>query len=224
MLYLIIGGSTGIGESLITQLNNAGHETISINRSGETNAGQALSANVIEGTLPDIDGPLDGLVYLPGSIVLKPFRALKDEDFLNDWNINFMGAVKVLRKYLPNLQQTGSASVVLISTVAVQTGMTFHSSIAAAKGAIEGFTRAMAAELAPKVRVNAIAPSLTLTPLSSKLTDTEQKLQGSKDRHPLKAVGQAEDVASMAAWLLSTNAQFTTGQIFKLDGGMSSIR
>lgn len=133
--------------------------------------------------LPD---DLQGLAYFPGTINLKPFRGLKEEDFRNDWEINFMGAVKVLKAALKQLIKGKPSSVLFFSTVAVQTGMPFHSSISAAKGALEGFCRSMAAELSPDVRVNAIAPSLTDTTLAEKLLSSEQKKEASAERHPLK--------------------------------------
>ena len=141
-----------------------------------------------------------------------------------DWNVNFLGAVKMLRNYLPALQLSGNASVLLFSTVAVQTGMPFHASVAAAKGAIEGFARAMAAELAPTIRVNVIAPSLTDTPLASRLINHETKLQSAKDRHPLKRIGSPADVASMATLLLDDRGSWMTGQIIKVDGGISALK
>ena len=222
--YLIIGGATGIGHALLELLNAKAYHTVSINRNGNTIARERYACDIAKDILPILEIPIDGLIYMPGTIVLKPFKALTDEDFTRDWNINFMGAVRVIRNYLPLLTKSGNASIVLFSSVAVQTGMAFHSSIAAAKGAIEGYTRAMAAELAPTVRVNAIAPSLTLSPLSAKLTDSASKMTLSKERHPLKTIGNAEDIASMAAYLMSEQAAFITGQIIKIDGGLSSIR
>jgi len=171
---------------------------------------------------PNIEGAIDGLIYCPGTINLKPFRALKAEDFLNEYNINFMGAVKSIKQYLPNLQLSESPSIVLFSTVAVQTGMSFHASIASAKGAIEGLTRSLAAEFAPKIRVNAIAPSLTATPLADKLINNESKLKASEDRHPLKKIGSSSDISHAVEFLLSAN--WMTGQIMHIDGGMSALR
>jgi NAD(P)-dependent dehydrogenase (short-subunit alcohol dehydrogenase family) len=171
---------------------------------------------------PNIEGAIDGLIYCPGTINLKPFRALKSEDFLNEYQINFLGAVKSIKQYLPNLQLSESPSIVLFSTVAVQTGMSFHASIASAKGAIEGLTRSLAAEFAPKIRVNAIAPSLTATPLADKLINNESKLKASEDRHPLKKIGSSSDMSQAVEFLL--NANWMTGQIMHVDGGMSSVR
>lgn len=223
--FLIIGGSSGIGKELVIQLSGESH-VIALSRQ----SGDAMPANVtfhsvdITADNPDfpaVDMPLDGLVYAPGNIRLKPFRSIKPDDFLEDWKLNFLGAVKIIQKYLPNLQKVEQSSIVLFSTVAVQTGMPYHASIASAKGAIEGLTRSLAAELAPRVRVNAIAPSLTDTPLAAGLLNNETKLQASLDRHPLKRIGKASEVASMTHFLLSEQAAFITGQVFGMDGGMN---
>ncbi len=167
---------------------------------------------------------MNGLVYCPGSIQLKPFRSLKYSDFLRDWEVNCMGAIKVIQKYLPDLKAAGNSSIVLFSTVAVQTGMLYHSSIAAAKGAVEGLGRSLAAELAPNIRVNVIAPSLVETSLSAKLTDADTKMASAIDRHPLNRIGNADEVAALAAFLLSDDAAWITGQVIKADGGISSVK
>ncbi len=223
MNVLIIGGSTGIGEATINLLSKNNISTISINRSGNTNATTSFQCDILNEELPVIDDKIDAIVYFPGTINLKPFRSLKAEDFKSDWEINFLGAVKVLQKYTPLLAQSENASIVLFSTVAVQTGMPFHASISAAKGAIEGLTRSLAAELAPKIRVNCIAPSLTETPLANRLIENEIKLKSAEDRHPLKKIGNPNDLASMVHWLISENAKFMTGQILKIDGGIGSL-
>lgn len=171
--------------------------------------------------LPDC---LDGLIYFPGTINLKPFNRLTSEDFLNDFRINCLGAVQVIQSALPSLKNSQSASVVLFSTVAVAQGMTFHASISAAKAAVEGLTKSLAAELAPKIRVNAIAPSLTDTPLASTLLGNESKKEAAEKRHPLQQVGNPEDIAKLAAFLLSGSSSFITGQILRPDGGLSSVR
>lgn len=224
MNILIIGGSTGIGAAIIQQLNAAGHRTISINRNGITEANECHACDVLNDELPPLSTPISSIIYLPGSINLKPFRSLKVEDFQNDINVNFFGAVRVIQKYQSQLNESTSPSIVLFSTVAVQTGMAFHASVAAAKGAVEGLTRSLAAEFAPRIRVNCIAPSLTDTPLANRLIDTETKMSAASERHPLKKIGRPQDVASLAVWLASDQSQFVTGQIFKMDGGMSSIK
>ena len=125
---------------------------------------------------------------------------------------------------LPRLKKSGNASIVLFSTVAVQSGLPFHTQVAASKGALEGLTKALAAELAPTIRVNCIAPSLTDTPLAASLLNTEQKKEAIALRHPLKRIGTAGDIANMASFLLSPKASWITGQILHVDGGMSSLK
>lgn len=171
--------------------------------------------------MPEI---IDGLVYCPGTINLKPFHRLKSDDFLTDWQVNFLGAVNIIQSLLPNLKKAENPVIILFSTVAVTTGMPFHSSIAAAKGAIEGFTRSLAAELAPQIRVNCIAPSLTQTSLAEKLLNTTEKMDGASKRHPLQRFGQTADIAEMACFLLSDKAGWITGQVLHVDGGMSTLK
>ena len=215
---LIVGGNTGIGAALNEQLLAEGVETILISR----NQG-GVDVLDDEPNFPVIDGAIDALVYCPGSINLKPFRGLKISDFQHDMDVNYFGAVKTIKNYLPNLKESKDASIVLFSTVAVQKGMPFHSSIAGAKGAVEGLTRALAAELAPSIRVNCVAPSLTDTPLAEKLLRNEKQREGAEQRHPLKAIGEALDVAHMANFLISDKARWMSGQIIGVDGGMSSL-
>jgi 3-oxoacyl-[acyl-carrier protein] reductase len=174
--------------------------------------------------LPDIDEPLDGLVYFPGSINLRPFNRISEEDFMAEYKLNALGAVSVIQKYLANLKKAPSASIVLISTVAATQGMPFHASISMAKSAIEGLTLALAAEFAPNIRVNAVAPSLTQTPLAEKLLNSPEKMEASDKRHPLKRVGRAEDIANAIHFLLTEKSAWMTGQILNVDGGMSTIR
>ena len=226
--YVIIGGSTGIGLSIVQKMANEGHHVTVLSRQVRTLASMpnvthhTIDIAVEKPNFPVFDGALDGLVYCPGTINLKPFNRLKAKDFLSDFNINVLGAAKTIQYFLPNLKLSQYASVVLFSTVAVQTGMPFHASIAAAKGAIEGLTRSLAAELSPKIRVNAIAPSLTATPLSIKLLNTENKVQSAEKRHPLKRIGSVDDMAAATSFLLNSN--WLTGQILQVDGGMSAIR
>jgi NAD(P)-dependent dehydrogenase (short-subunit alcohol dehydrogenase family) len=149
---------------------------------------------------------------------------LKLDDFQNDFEVNVLGAVKVINKYFANLKSSENSSIVLFSTVAVQTGMQYHASIAAAKGAIEGLTRSLAAEFSPNIRVNCIAPSITDTPLAEKLLNNEAKLNASEERHPLKRIGSSEEIAKTVEFLLSPSSGFITGQILKVDGGISSVK
>lgn len=224
--FLIAGASSGIGYALADALLLLQHEVLSLSRTTPSlPVAQHISYDVKDNNEPPaIDGALDGLVYCPGSINLKPFKSLKQTDFQNDLDISLHGAIKIIQRYLPNLQQSPQASIVLFSTVAVQTGIPYHTSVAAAKGAVEGFARALAAELAPKIRVNVIAPSLVKTPLAARLTDNDSKIQAASDRHPLKRIGEANDIAAMASFLLSDNASWMTGQVLHVDGGMSSLK
>ncbi len=225
--YVIVGASSGIGFELAKILSTSNNITaLSRSEKDVNNLSNTTfySVDISEENpnFPVIDKPIDGLIYCPGTINLKPFRSLRSEDYLNEWNINFLGAVKTIKHFLPQLQHAENSSIVLFSTVAVQTGMAFHASIAAAKGAVEGLTRSLAAEFAPKVRVNAVAPSLTNTPLADKLLNAEAKLKSAEDRHPLKKIGTPNDIANAVQYLL--NANWVTGQIISVDGGMSALR
>ena len=173
-------------------------------------------------TFPDIDQVLDGFVYFPGSINLRPFSSLKEEDYLNDFNINVLGLVKTLKHYQKNLKE--NASVIFISSVAAQLGMPYHASISICKSAIEGLTRSLAAEWAPKIRVNCIAPSLINTKMSARLLRTDKQIEQIKNRHPLKRHGNVDDISGAIEFLLSAKSSWMTGQILKIDGGMSTLK
>ena len=180
--------------------------------------------SIIDTTLPSYDFPIDGIVYFPGTINLKPFRSIKTTDVMQEFEINALGAFRCIQHYHKNLSMSEHASIVLFSSVAAQTGMPYHSSIAMSKAAIEGLTRSLAAELAPKIRVNCIAPSLTDTPLANRLINTPEKIEQSGKRHPLQRIGDVNDIASMTAFLLSDNSSWMTGQVLKVDGGMSTLK
>ncbi len=228
--YLIVGASSGIGKQLSEQLASAGHRVYATyyrNKIESSNSSiQYQYLNVLEDTisldfLPD---QIHGLVYCPGSINLKPFSRFQPSEFMQDFNLQVTGAIKVLQYVLPKLKNAGQAAVILFSTVAVQTGLNFHSLVSTSKGALEGLTKALAAELAPNIRVNCVAPSLTDTPLASSLLNTAQKTENSALRHPLKRIGTATDIANISEFLLSEKAGWITGQIMHVDGGMSTIK
>lgn len=225
---LIIGGSAGIGGAL-TKLLAAEHQVYVASRNPEQLTGVDYTPIVLDVTqqtisLDSLPATLEGFVYCPGSINLRPFKGLKEETFQEDFNINVLGAIRNLQVVAPLLQAAENASVVFFSTVAVQTGMPFHASIAAAKGALEGLTRSLAAEWAPKVRVNAIAPSLVDTPLAEKFLNNETKMAKVNERHPLKRVGKAEELAKAAAYLLNNDSQWMSGTILQLDGGIGNLK
>ena len=225
--YLIIGASSGIGQALARQLNNGTTQLYLASRSkGEVNGENVhyQEIDVTEDFELDLPEALDGLVYCPGTINLKPFHRLKEEDFLHDFKVNHLGAVKVIQQALKALKKSENASIVLFSTVAVQTGLTFHSSVASAKGAIEGLARALAAELTPSIRVNVVAPSLTDTPLADRLLSSDDKKKANAERHPLKSLGTADDMANAAKFLLTEESRWMTGQVISVDGGMGSLR
>jgi len=172
-------------------------------------------------TFPEDIEKLDGIIYCPGTINLRPFKALKQSEFMHDLQVNYLGAIKTIQRYIPQLLLGSDPNILLFSTVAVKKGMPFHTSIAGAKGAVEGLTISLAAEYAPKLRVNAIAPSLTQTPLSEKLLNSEAKIISAGERHPLKRIGQTTDIVNAALYLL--NASWVTGQIMPVEGGMLAI-
>lgn len=223
---LLIGGSTGIGRELAEKLDGD-HSVIvaSRNKEGLPSSIQHLEFDVLKDDISGLDLPdtIDGFVYCPGSIDLKPFKMIKPEHFEKEMNLNFFGMVRCLQGLLENLKKSQQASLVFFSTVAVQTGMPFHTSVAAAKGAIEGFAKSLAAEYAPSFRVNVIAPSLTNTPLAEKLLSNEDKIEKMDKRHPLKRIGSPKDIASLAAFLLSEESSWITGQILGIDGGLSTL-
>lgn len=226
---LVVGGSAGIGRAITHQLVEAGQKVwVWARHPRDIAQGEAVSfraVDVTSGNLPVDSLPerLDALVYCPGSIDLRPFRSLRPEHFLEAFELNVLGAVRCLQAAERPLKQSDNASVVLFSTVAVQRGMPFHTAIAAAKGGVEGLVRSLAAEWAPRIRVNAIAPSLTDTPLADRLLAGEEKRKAAAERHPLRRYGRAEEVAALAVFLLSPAAAFMTGQIIGMDGGLSAI-
>jgi NAD(P)-dependent dehydrogenase (short-subunit alcohol dehydrogenase family) len=228
---LIVGGSSGIGLAVVRALQDQ-EERLFVGSRGasELNELPNVTHLPMDVTTPEIDfgalpPTLQGLVYCPGTIRLKPFQRLSLTDFTQDYQINLLGAVQVLQGCLSRLKKSPSgAAVVLFSTVAVTTGMPFHASVASAKGAVEGLTRSLAAEWAPRIRVNALAPSLTDTPLAADLLSSEERRKASAERHPLKRVGTSAEMARLVVYLLSDAGAWITGQIFHVDGGMSTLR
>jgi NAD(P)-dependent dehydrogenase (short-subunit alcohol dehydrogenase family) len=224
---LLIGGSKGIGRALAQQLQFETNLYVA-SRSAEDLGDLKLTHIPFDATQDTLDtsalpAELHGLVYLPGSINLRPFKGLKPEAFESDLQINFLGLVKVMQTVLPQLTAAQQSSVVAFSSVAATMGMPFHTSVAAAKGAIEGFAKAFAAEYAPKVRMNVIAPSLTDTPLADKFLNSEEKKEKAALRNPMKKVGTPQDIAQMTAFLLHEQSNWITGQVFAVDGGMSTL-
>ena len=225
---LIIGGSSGIGLALAELL--ASHNNIYVaSRSNENVKHLNVQHITFDATQEELDisklpNHLDGFVYCPGSINLRPFKGLKLDAFQTDFEINVLGAVRSLKSVLGHLSASGDAAVVFYSTVAVQTGMPFHSSVASSKGAIEGLTRSLAAEFAPKIRVNAIAPSLVNTPLASKFLNNETKIDKANERHPLGRVGSAIEIAQATVFLLGKESGWMTGRVLQLDGGIGNLK
>ena len=228
---VIAGGTKGIGAEITSRILKNGdrcfvyareqhdlpdHENLVFNSIDFAHSGDGL---------PGLPEQVDALVYCPGSINLAPFHRIKLNAFEDEFRINVLGAVKCIQACLPALKKAESPSVVLFSTVAVQTGMPFHSSISSAKGAIEGLTRSLAAEYASSgIRFNAIAPSLTDTPLASKLLSSPEKREASAKRHPLGRFANPGDIAAAALFLISKESSFVSGQIWGIDGGIGNLR
>lgn len=222
---LVIGGSSGIGKAIVMQ-NLPSCKIINFSRTAppidHVNF-EHHTIDILEDEFPALN-QLDAIVYCPGSIVLKPFGRLTRQDFMNDLEINFFGALNVLQKYLENLKNGSSPSILLFSTVAVKMGMSFHASIASSKGAVEGLVKSLAAEFIPTIRVNAIAPTLTNTPLAKTLLRNDQMVEKMIERHPLKKILSPEEVAELATFLISERSGSITGQIFQMDCGIVSVK
>lgn len=222
---LVIGGSKGIGKAIITNLVEENH-VYNVSRTSPDFSHNNLthfSLDILTDELPEID-KIDTLIYCPGSINLKPISRLKLEEFRDDFEINVIGAVKTIQKYLPKLKEGNSPNILLFSTVASKLGMPFHASVAAAKSAVEGLTKSLGAELAPTIRVNAIAPTVTDTDLASKLLRNDRMIENITERHPLKKYLQPKEVADLATFLTSDKAKSISGQIFELDCGIVSFK
>jgi NAD(P)-dependent dehydrogenase (short-subunit alcohol dehydrogenase family) len=222
---VVIGGSKGIGGETVKCLVDS-NQVINISRTAPTITHQNLihhTCNILSDELPDIDS-VDTLIYCPGSINLKPFSRLSLEDFREDFEINVLGAVKTIQKYLPQLKEGTNPSILLFSTVASKLGMPFHASIATAKSGVEGLVKSLGAELAPSIRINAIAPTVTDTELASKLLRNERMIENITERHPLKKFLNPKEVAHMVEFLISDKAASISGQIFEMDCGIVSFK
>ena len=226
--YLVIGGSSGIGKEISELLSNENIVfSTSRNEINESNENiRNIKYDVLEDELdPELlPDQIDGFVYCPGTINLRPFRSLKLETFRSDLELNLIGAIKTLQIILTRLQQSPSSSIIFYSTVAVKTGMPFHSSVSSSKSALEGLTKSLAAEFAPKIRVNCIAPSIVNTPLANKFLNTEDKIEKAAARHPLNKIGTAKEIAQLTQYLLEDKSKWITGQIINIDGGISSVK
>ena len=222
---LLIGGSHGIGHSIVKELQET-HNIFVASRTDESLNHENISHLKFDTTSDELDvsklpEKIDGFVYCPGSINLKPFKMMSLDTIREDMELNFFSMVKVVKEIIPRMDE--GSSMVFFSTIAVGTGMPFHTSVAAAKGAIEGFAKSLAAEYAPKIRVNVVAPSLVDTPLAKRLLSNDKKRELMNERHPLKRVGIPEDIANTAVFLLSEKSTWITGQIIGVDGGLSTL-
>ncbi|MCG9971782.1 SDR family NAD(P)-dependent oxidoreductase [Christiangramia crocea] len=224
---LLIGGSTGIGKEIAERMASNNKVIIASRNKIQTDTENIrhIKFDVLEDDINALELPdtLHSFVYCPGSINLKPFKMLKTEHFEKEMNLNFFGLVRTLHGVLDKLKKADQASLIFFSTVAVKTGMPFHTSVAATKGAIEGFAKSLAAEYAPSFRVNIIAPSLTDTPLAEKLLASEDKKKKMGARHPLKRTGTPKDIAGLATYLISEESSWMTGQVLGMDGGLSTL-
>lgn len=223
---LIVGASSAMAQSLIHKLKEDGVNAIALSRQELAIPGvQTLKVESYQlNALPDIQETLHGLIYFPGSIALKPFHRTTDADFKQDLDIHLFGAIAVVQKYLPGLKSSGGASVVTIGTVATQVGMPYHASVSVSKGALQSLTQSLAAEYAPAIRFNMIAPSLTDTPMAERLLNTPEKRESAAKRSPLGKVGEPHDIAEMASFLLSDKSKWITGQTLHVDGGLGILR
>lgn len=225
---LIIGGNSDIGLEINNLAKAEGHSVYGTSRDETTSRNYDnfinLDPNQNLDALDNIPEDIHGLVYCPGTINLKSLQRLTLEDVKAEMEVNFYGAFNVIKKVLPNLKKNDGASVVLFSTVAANTGMPMHSSIAASKSALEGFAISLAAELAPRVAINCVAPSIVDTKLASHILSTDERKEASAQRHPLKSIGTSKSIATSAYFLLSAKENWITGQVISADGGLSTLK
>ncbi len=228
---LVVGGSSGIGLKLVNMLTSQGAQVYNASRTKSEDWPNSLihipidvlsNLDLLAEQLPE---KLDGLVYAVGSINLKPFSRYTEEDFINDYKLNVTAAARTIQLAYRSLKNSGSASIILFSSVAAKTGMPYHASIAAAKGGVEGLALSLAAEFASQnIRVNVVAPSLTDTSLAGNLLNTPEKREASAKRHPLGRIGKPEDIASAISFLLSDDSSWISGQVLGIDGGMGNLK
>jgi NAD(P)-dependent dehydrogenase (short-subunit alcohol dehydrogenase family) len=228
--FIVVGGSKGIGLGITKRLADRGHQVTVLSRTADSLGGLAgVSHQIFDVTTDELDKSslpemIAGVAYCPGSINLRSFRSLKPEVFREDFELNVIGAIKVLQASLAGLKRHGDSSVLLFSTVAVSQGMHAHASIAASKGAIEGLTRSLAAELSPHTRVNCLAPALTNTPLTEKFFADPEKAKSLAEKYPLGRTGTVDDLSATGVFLLDGESDWITGQVWGVDGGMARIR
>ena len=209
---LLVGSSSDIANYL---LKNNNFEFVCL-------SSQESDFDILDNTtFPKIDN-LDGIVYFPGTVNLRPFSNLRSKDFQKDYEINVLGLVNILKHYQLSLNK--NASIVTISSIAAGFGMPFHSSISMCKASVEALIRSLAAEWAPKIRLNCIAPSLVETKMTERLTNSDMKKESIVNKHPLKTIGEVSDISNMISFLLSEKSKWITGQTIRIDGGLSTLR
>lgn len=228
--YFIVGASSGIGLELARTLHAEGHQvfgTYFTKEHADLPAGihyQQLDVRSETLDFSFLPERLDGIVYCPGAISLKPFARISPAQFKDDFDLQVLGAIKCIQGNVARLKAGPMPSILLFSSIAASQGLNFHTQVSVSKAALEGLTKSLAAELAPSIRVNCIAPSLTDTPLAQNLLNSDQKKEANGLRHPMKRVGTVADMAAYAAFLLSEKASWVTGQIIGIDGGLSTLR
>ena len=219
MKILLVGASSDIACDLYARYNN---EYQFVRLSSNNDHSDIENFNIQDSSTYIDDENFDGIVYFPGTIVLKPFKQLSLETFEDDYSINVLGLVKILKFYESRLSD--NSSLVFISTVAAKLGMPFHASISMCKSSIEALAKSLAAEWSPHVRVNCIAPSLVETKLAKRFFRNDKQKEMMRERHPLKTTGTPEDISSAIEFLLSKKSKWITGQVIGVDGGMSTIK
>ena len=222
---LIIGGTKGIGKAIVSEIIEE-HEVVCLSRNISDfthNNYKHIKFDVLNDEFPEIES-LDTLIYCPGTINLKPISTLTLDDFRDDFELNVIGAVKAIKKYLNLLKKSENPSILMFSTVATKLGMPYHSSVSVSKSGIDGLVKTLGAELAPKIRINAIAPTITNTDLASKILRNEKVIENMIERHPLKKILSPDEIAKMACYLISKNSSSISGQIFNMDAGIVSFK